>query len=518
MDASARSLLLELMAKSKRGLSLAEQLCTQAREELDVCQSHSDEIEKIYSKLCFVSRQIKVQIATVESLIRIGRSRLGELSATSRDLQRDLRNVSLRMDHALRVLRDKEVDLEIQKTRQGNNNNNNDDDDDDDERNDHHPNKATVLFDFLDEAQIQRLQQDSIERMRRIQSITDRLQELVTYFGEQHRTEFKGYLNRAITLDESASSFAREKMQLQEQHTTSMAESLVSLANHYDQVTQVLTADIQPMQEELDVLKSDTAVVLVIIEELEESLALVRATRDSYYVMDSYIVYSLGCWDYFFSSEDIGIREHIYVTAYLEAVEFFRKIEALEPDFVHFVEVFRSSEGLGDDIVSTEKLISEINSLAIWYEEFHDSYDALTVEIVRRHQTYDTQKRMVRDFIDRMGASCTEELNRRASFSERHGKFLPVDLCPAIAITIQGFKSYKNQTVIEPFSGQHNVIVGRNGAGKSNFFAAIRFVLSDAYTNMGREDRGALLHEGSGAATMSAYVEIIFDNSDNRFP
>ncbi|ORZ05306.1 RecF/RecN/SMC [Lobosporangium transversale] len=84
-------------------------------------------------------------------------------------------------------------------------------------------------------------------------------------------------------------------------------------------------------------------------------------------------------------------------------------------------------------------------------------------------------------------------------------------------IIIQGFKSYKNQTVIEPFSDQHNVIVGRNGSGKSNFFAAIRFVLSDAYTNMGREERQALLHEGSGAATMSAYVEIIFDNSDNRF-
>ncbi|CAB4408992.1 unnamed protein product [Rhizophagus irregularis] len=32
------------------------------------------------------------------------------------------------------------------------------------------------------------------------------------------------------------------------------------------------------------------------------------------------------------------------------------------------------------------------------------------------------------------------------------------------------------------------------------------------------EERQALLHEGTGPATMSAYVEIIFDNSDNRFP
>lgn len=70
---------------------------------------------------------------------------------------------------------------------------------------------------------------------------------------------------------------------------------------------------------------------------------------------------------------------------------------------------------------------------------------------------------------------------------------------------------------MEPFSPKTNVIVGRNGSGKSNFFSAIRFVLSDAYTSMGREERQGLLHEGSGSAVMSAYVEVIFDNSDGRF-
>jgi len=63
------------------------------------------------------------------------------------------------------------------------------------------------------------------------------------------------------------------------------------------------------------------------------------------------------------------------------------------------------------------------------------------------------------------------------------------------------------------------VIVGRNGSGKSNFFAAIRFVLGDAYASgLNREERQALIHEGSGSSVMSAYVEIIFDNSDHRFP
>ncbi|KAF9097342.1 Structural maintenance of chromosomes protein 3 [Mortierella sp. GBA35] len=507
MDASARSLLLDLMAKSKKGLSFAEQLCSQAREELDACQGHSSEIEKIFSKLCFVSRQIKVQITTVESLLRIGRSRLSELWTASKDLQKDLKSVSVRMEHALRALRSRQVDAEIQKPHPANTSNSHGDASagggstgTNDNPNNATP-KATVLFDFLDEVSLQRLQQESTERIQRIQATTQRLQDLVIHFGNQ-RTEFKGYMANAITLDESTLSFARDKMHLQEQQTTTMAELLVSLAKHYDQVVHVLTADIHPTDEELELLRNDTDEVPVVIEELEESLALVQAT-----------------------SEEVGVREHLYATAYEEAVLFFRKIEALEPDLLELVEIFRLAEGLEEDFHTTEKLIGEINSLAIWYEEFHNSYGALTVEIVRRHQVHQTQERLVEEFMQKMQASYADEMNQRAVFSERHGKFLPVDLCPTFAdnplqyeIIIQGFKSYKNQTVIEPFSGQHNVIVGRNGSGKSNFFAAIRFVLSDAYTNMGREERQSLLHEGSGEATMSAYVEIIFDNSDNRFP
>lgn len=47
---------------------------------------------------------------------------------------------------------------------------------------------------------------------------------------------------------------------------------------------------------------------------------------------------------------------------------------------------------------------------------------------------------------------------------------------------------------------------------------AIQFVLSDEFTHLRPEQRQALLHEGTGARVMSAYVEIIFDNTDNRVP
>jgi structural maintenance of chromosome 3 (chondroitin sulfate proteoglycan 6) len=43
-------------------------------------------------------------------------------------------------------------------------------------------------------------------------------------------------------------------------------------------------------------------------------------------------------------------------------------------------------------------------------------------------------------------------------------------------------------------------------------------VLSDIFTLLRAEERQKLLHEGAGHAVMSAYAEIVFDNSDNRLP
>eukprot|EP00760_Papus_ankaliazontas_P006970 PhM_4_TR13256/c0_g1_i1/m.100909/K06669/SMC3, CSPG6; structural maintenance of chromosome 3 (chondroitin sulfate proteoglycan 6) len=83
-------------------------------------------------------------------------------------------------------------------------------------------------------------------------------------------------------------------------------------------------------------------------------------------------------------------------------------------------------------------------------------------------------------------------------------------------ITIAGFKSYRDQSFDTPFSAAHNVIVGKNGSGKSNFFGAIQFVLSEKYATLRQNERKDLLHAGAGAPVMSAYVEITFDNSDGR--
>lgn len=43
-------------------------------------------------------------------------------------------------------------------------------------------------------------------------------------------------------------------------------------------------------------------------------------------------------------------------------------------------------------------------------------------------------------------------------------------------------------------------------------------MLSDEFSHLRPEQRQALLHEGTGPRVMTAYVEILFDNSDGRIP
>ena len=86
-----------------------------------------------------------------------------------------------------------------------------------------------------------------------------------------------------------------------------------------------------------------------------------------------------------------------------------------------------------------------------------------------------------------------------------------------IKVVIEGFKCYRVRTEVDALCPGHNVVVGANGSGKSNFFAAIQFVLGELQGGSLRaEERKQLLHEGTGQQVSSARVEIHFDNRDGR--
>ena len=85
-------------------------------------------------------------------------------------------------------------------------------------------------------------------------------------------------------------------------------------------------------------------------------------------------------------------------------------------------------------------------------------------------------------------------------------------------VTLSGFRSYRDRTGMEGLSAGSNVVVGANGSGKSNFFAGLRFVMTDVEGALREEERVGMLHEGGGERVPQASVEVTFDNTDRRIP
>lgn len=80
-------------------------------------------------------------------------------------------------------------------------------------------------------------------------------------------------------------------------------------------------------------------------------------------------------------------------------------------------------------------------------------------------------------------------------------------------IRLRNFKSFKDETLIL-LSRNANIIVGRNGSGKSSIVSAIRFVLcGEKYSG---ESRIELIHEGVRASEEEASVEIVFYDRSER--
>ncbi|KAK4336854.1 hypothetical protein RND71_043403 [Anisodus tanguticus] len=85
------------------------------------------------------------------------------------------------------------------------------------------------------------------------------------------------------------------------------------------------------------------------------------------------------------------------------------------------------------------------------------------------------------------------------------------------SITIDGFKSYAEKTVINNFDRSFNAITGLNGSGKSNILDSICFVLGITNMNLVRVNNlRELIYKNGQAGVTKAQVCIEFDNTDKQ--
>lgn len=82
-------------------------------------------------------------------------------------------------------------------------------------------------------------------------------------------------------------------------------------------------------------------------------------------------------------------------------------------------------------------------------------------------------------------------------------------------VRVEGFKSFLDTTELELHPGI-NVIVGRNGSGKSNLVEAIALIMQ--MRPLSAKQRQAFTHDGGDSRAGTAAVEITLDNTSQRIP
>ncbi|KAG0440643.1 Chromosome segregation protein sudA [Dictyocoela muelleri] len=84
-------------------------------------------------------------------------------------------------------------------------------------------------------------------------------------------------------------------------------------------------------------------------------------------------------------------------------------------------------------------------------------------------------------------------------------------------IKIEGFRSFKDPQSIT-LSPKTNIIIGKNGTGKSSIITAMQFLLlQKPFITIKKDDRKVIINEGIQNNRIAS-VEATFDNSDFRFP
>ena len=82
-------------------------------------------------------------------------------------------------------------------------------------------------------------------------------------------------------------------------------------------------------------------------------------------------------------------------------------------------------------------------------------------------------------------------------------------------VTIINFKSYLYQKIsLDP--GKIQLVLGRNGQGKSNFYSALEFLFKKSPPVMSEPEKRSILHESLENDLVS--VEALINNSNGRFP
>ncbi|KAF0539092.1 Autophagy-related protein 17 [Gigaspora margarita] len=388
------SKLINLTSLSQQALKLGEKLCHKADTLVKECKNDIENIEIIYPKLRFIWGELGVQVQSVQKLKKIAVKQNEILQEFYANKEQELSIIIDKLDNTLESLRHKHVDSAIRENavaieramaRENNSNILGDLEKgiEFDLKNKDLAEKP-YLYDYVEEQGVQDLKTKTQEEVSAIQQYHATSSTILEQINTQQKQLDEMLLNNNnISLEKSGMDFSHKFMDL-EQEASSMAETLVSLARNYDQVSAALKAcqlhADASLNLDISVLEKDTGLLPTIVQELQEGLQYIESL-----------------------SEEVRIINHIYHVSYDEANKLFSELDNFGSSFENFSNTIKELEvDFEKSSVIVDRFLDELLNLNMLYEEFSRAYDYMIIEIDRRYKVKEQHEKLIEDYSNKL--------------------------------------------------------------------------------------------------------------------
>ncbi|KAI9252700.1 autophagy-related protein 17 [Helicostylum pulchrum] len=392
--------LVSLLVVAKKAFSQGRDMCNQANIYQQSSQKYIETIERIHPKLLFVDNHISLQLKDLDSMRNYLDAGAETCKNRIKDRETRLQSLTIELTNIFNLLKECTIDKDILKVNE--------------ERGGKSQNEVT-LFDYISDQEIielQRLADDEIGEIETIHSsLLNQTKNMSNVIQELQSSKDK---TSSISLDDSISNFANEKIQLQEEESLKMADILTSLMKHFDQVQEATRISQLGPEEcaklDISILKADDDSLQNIIEELRIGLDAV-----------------------IFTSEEIYDRMQVYLRVKDELIKVLNQLDqigigadAIYDKLLDFESEIKERED------NLDEFFEQLKSLVEWYRCYASSYNYLLLEIDRRKSAQEKQDQLKNELLKSFEAAYNDELQERRSWSAQHGQYLPEVLCPFI--------------------------------------------------------------------------------------
>lgn len=397
--------LLELAAKSRKTLEEGERLCFRGKEVINSTQDLLDNIQLLYPRLVFIQGFLHQQIEGIDTLLSLSKSQLNRLDVFLEVKSQDTDNLLKNLDSIIGRLKESAVvhtnylsqskSLDLNQTQDFSQDSEN----------------KTTLYDYVDIEATLICKESLMNELDKFSTIRDELAGFINKV-QVASDDFKNTLQEdsSISLEETGTQYSKEKCEFQEKQANTMAQALLSVASHYDQIKDALS-DIEAgvtIKEDMElfILERDTEELSSISDELIQSLRIIESVH-----------------------EDAIVRQQLFHMVYQEKTDFFRKINMFNSSFTDLCDLVRAVDSeIEEGGPAVEKYLEELWALGTCYEDFMMAYERLLKEIERRQGVALHHTSIANQYNQQLAALHEEEVQQREKFIDNIAPFLPGDL------------------------------------------------------------------------------------------